>query len=136
MARCAAGRPRVASPDMEHMAIEVRDLHKSYAARPVLRGVSFAVGAGEVFGLAGRNGAGKTTTVEILQGLRARDAGTVRVLGFDPARDRDRLRPLIGAQLQSSALPDRLRAGEALRLFAGLAGDVVDWRALGAAWGL
>jgi ABC-2 type transport system ATP-binding protein len=121
---------------MEHMAIEVRDLHKSYGARPVLRGVSFAVGAGEVFGLAGRNGAGKTTTVEILQGLRARDAGTVRVLGFDPARDRHRLRPLVGAQLQSSALPDRLRVGEALRLFAGLAGDVVDWRALGDAWGL
>jgi ABC-2 type transport system ATP-binding protein len=102
----------------------------------VLRGVSFQVGAGEVFGLAGRNGAGKTTTVEILQGLRSRDGGTVRVLGLDPARDRDRLRPVIGAQLQSSALPDRLRVGEALRLFAGLAGDVVDWRALGDAWAL
>jgi ABC-2 type transport system ATP-binding protein len=121
---------------MAHTAIEVRDLHKSYGARPVLRGVSFEVGAGEVFGLAGRNGAGKTTTVEILQGLRSRDAGTVRVLGLDPARDRDRLRPVIGAQLQSSALPDRLRVGEALRLFAGLAGDVVDWRALGDAWAL
>jgi ABC-2 type transport system ATP-binding protein len=104
---------------MEHTAIEVRDLHKSYGARPVLRGVSFEVGAGEVFGLAGRNGAGKTTTVEILQGLRSRDAGTVRVLGLDPARDRD-----------------RLRVGEALQLFAGLAGNVVDWRALGDAWAL
>jgi ABC-2 type transport system ATP-binding protein len=121
---------------MHDTAIEVHDLHKSYDGEPVLRGVSFAVGAGEIFGIAGRNGAGKTTTVEILQGLRARDGGTVRVLGLDPARDRAQLRPLLGAQLQTSALPDRLRVGEALRLFAGLAGDAVDWRALADVWRL
>jgi ABC-2 type transport system ATP-binding protein len=121
---------------MPSTAIEVRDLHKSYDGRPVLRGLSFAVGAGEIFGIAGRNGAGKTTTVEILQGLRGRDAGRVEVLGLDPARERPRLRGLVGAQLQTSALPDRLRVGEALRLFAGLAGDVVDWRALAEEWRL
>jgi ABC-2 type transport system ATP-binding protein len=121
---------------MSSTAIEVTDLRKSYGGPPVLRGLTFEVGAREIFGIAGANGAGKTTAVEILQGLRSRDAGHVEVLGLDPARDRARLRPLIGAQLQSSALPDRLRVGEALRLFAGLAGDVVSWRALADTWRL
>jgi ABC-2 type transport system ATP-binding protein len=121
---------------MKPTAIEVHDLHKSYSGQGVLRGLTFAVGQGEIFGIAGRNGAGKTTTVEILQGLRRRDAGAVEVLGFDPGRERRRLRPLVGAQLQTSALPDRLRVGEALRLFARLAGDRVDWRGLAAEWRL
>ena len=123
---------------MKRTAIEVHDLHKTYGGRPVLQGLTFAVGEGEIFGIAGRNGAGKTTTVEILQGLRRRDpeSGSVEVLGFDPARDRKRLRPLVASQLQTSALPDRLRVGEALRLFARLAGDVVDWRALAREWRL
>ena len=121
---------------MKPAAIEVHDLHKSYGERAVLRGLTFAIGEGEIFGIAGRNGAGKTTTVEILQGLRRRDAGSLRVLGFDPTRERRRLRPLVGAQLQTSALPDRLRVGEALRLFARLAGDRVDWRALAGEWRL
>jgi ABC-2 type transport system ATP-binding protein len=133
MIRRAAGRRFGA---MQDPAIEVNDLHKSYDGRPVLRGLSFTVGAGEIFGIAGRNGTGKTTTVEILQGLRRRDGGHVAVLGLDPARDRTRLRALVGAQLQTSALPDRLRVGEALRLFARLAGDVVDWRALARTWQL
>ena len=121
---------------MKPAAIEVHDLHKSYGERAVLRGLTFAIGEGEIFGIAGRNGAGKTTTVEILQGLRRHDAGSLRVLGLDPTRERRRLRPLIGAQLQTSALPDRLRVGEALRLFARLAGDRVDWRALAGEWRL
>jgi ABC-2 type transport system ATP-binding protein len=121
---------------MQNTAIEVRDLHKSYDTQSVLRGVSFAIGEREIFGIAGRNGAGKTTMVEILQGLRGRDSGHVEVLGLDPGRERRRLRPLVGSQLQSSALPDRLRVGEALRLFAGLAGNVVDWRALAEQWRL
>jgi ABC-2 type transport system ATP-binding protein len=130
-----AERPRSFS-GMNGTAIEVQDLHKSYDGQPVLRGLSFTVGTGEIFGIAGRNGAGKTTTVEILQGLRSRDAGGVEVLGVDPARERTRLRPLVGAQLQTSALPDRLRVGEALKLFASLAGNVVDWRTLAKAWQL
>jgi ABC-2 type transport system ATP-binding protein len=121
---------------MQTTAIEVHDLHKSYEGEPVLRGVSFAVGTGEIFGITGRNGAGKTTAVEILQGLRHRDSGRVDVLGFDPARERRQLRSLLGAQLQTSALPDRLRVGEALRLFARLAGARVDWREVADAWGL
>lgn len=121
---------------MNEPLVEVRDLRKSYGEHAVLRGVSFDVRAGEILGLAGRNGAGKTTTVEIAQGLRRGDSGTVRVLGLDPARDRARIRKLVGSQLQSSALPARLRVGEALRLFARLADDVTDWRVLARQWGV
>jgi len=98
--------------------IKVDGLRKRYGAVQVLHGVSFTIGRGELFGLLGTNGAGKTTTVEILQGLRTADAGAVRVLGLDPAVSGDRLRRRIGAQLQDAALPDRMRVGEALRLFA------------------
>ena len=71
------------------MAIEVSGLRKSYGELEAVRGVSFSVGRGEVFGLLGPNGAGKTTTVEILEGYRERSAGEVAVLGYDPAsRDR------------------------------------------------
>ena len=129
-------RPALSVAGMQNTAIEVHDLKKSYDGRPVLRGVSFSVRAGEIFGIAGRNGAGKTTTAEILQGLRSRDGGRVDVLGFDPGRERRRLRPLLGAQLQTSALPERLRVGEALRLFARLAPARSDWRQFADAWRL
>ena len=68
-------------------------------------------------GLIGANGAGKTTTVECIQGLRKPDAGILRVLGYDPVTQAGELRPLIGSQLQDSALPDRLRVAEAVALF-------------------
>jgi ABC-2 type transport system ATP-binding protein len=100
--------------------VSVHGLVKRYGTTEVVRGVSFGVHRGELFGLLGTNGAGKTTTVEILQGLRQSDGGTVRVLGLDPAVAGDRLRRRIGAQLQNAALPDRMRVGEALRLFAAL----------------
>jgi ABC-2 type transport system ATP-binding protein len=75
------------------------------------------VPAGQIVGLIGANGAGKTTTVECIQGLRKPDSGRLSVLGFDPATQAAQLRPLVGSQLQQSALPDRLRVGEALELF-------------------
>src|SRR3982751_868817 len=98
-------------------AVTVRGLRKSYAGRTVVNGIDFDVEAGEIVGLIGANGAGKTTTVECIQGLRRPDAGTLRGLGFAPLSQADRLRPLIGSQLQDSSLPDRLRVGEALHLF-------------------
>ena len=82
----------------------------------MLRGVSFAAGGNGMFGIAGRDSAGRATTVAILQGLRSRDGGHVAVLGLDPARERERRRPHVGAQLQTSVLVDRLRVGEARRL--------------------
>jgi ABC-2 type transport system ATP-binding protein len=102
----------------ESDVITVRGLRKSYGDRLVVDDLDLDVHAGEVVGLIGANGAGKTTTVECIQGLRRPDAGLLRVLGLDPGRDADRLRLLIGSQLQDSALPDRLRVGEAVALFA------------------
>lgn len=98
--------------------------------------MSFSVSTGEIFGILGPNGAGKTTTVECLQGLRRPDAGDIRVLGLDIERDRRELRHLVGSQLQSSALPARLRVWEALDLFATLSGARTDWQVLLERWGL
>jgi ABC-2 type transport system ATP-binding protein len=100
--------------------VHVDGLTKRYGSVSVLSNVSLAVQPGELFGILGTNGAGKTTTVEIIQGLRQATSGQVRVLGLDPATDGDRVRRRIGAQLQDAALPDRMRVGEALRLFASL----------------
>ncbi|WP_430503121.1 ABC transporter ATP-binding protein [Micromonospora trifolii] len=115
--------------------VRVENLRKSYGRVVAVEDVSFTVRRGEIFGLLGPNGAGKTTTVECLQGLRGRDGGRVEVLGLDPTREPEQLRRRIGSQLQSSALPDRLRVAEAIRLFApsGSGGDV---EATLAAWDL
>jgi len=97
--------------------VTVRGLRKAYRNRVVVDGLDLDVSAGEIVGLIGANGAGKTTTVECIQGLRKPDAGTLRVLGYDPVTQAEELRPLIGSQLQDSALPDRLRVAEAVGLF-------------------
>jgi ABC-2 type transport system ATP-binding protein len=99
------------------MVIEVEGLSKAYGARLAVDDVGFTVTEGEIFGILGVNGAGKTTTVECLQGLRRPDRGVMRVLGLDPRTARSQLRALVGSQLQASALPDRLRVNEAVRLF-------------------
>jgi ABC-2 type transport system ATP-binding protein len=98
--------------------LEVTNLVKNYGDVQAVRGVSFNVEEGEVFGLLGPNGAGKTTTVEILEGLRNLDGGSVRVCGLDPQVNGRELKHEIGASLQSTSLPDKLRVIEALRLFA------------------
>ncbi len=100
-------------------AILVRDLRKSYDGLEALRGVSFEVAEGEVFGLLGPNGAGKTTTVEILEGYRERDGGDASVLGHDPGSAPRELRERIGVVLQHSELNPLLTVREAHRLFAG-----------------
>jgi len=107
-------------------AIEVSGLKKSYGPREVLHGVGFRVEAGEVFALLGPNGAGKTTTVEILEGYRKRDGGTVQVLGIDPARAGSDFRARIGIVLQSSAVYPLLSVREILDLFAGYYGRARD----------
>ncbi len=98
--------------------IDVEHLRKEYATTIAVDDVSFSVGDGEIFGILGPNGAGKTTTVECIAGLRRPDAGTISVLGLDPQRDRQQIRERVGVQLQSSALPEKLRVGEAVDLYA------------------
>jgi ABC-2 type transport system ATP-binding protein len=98
--------------------IEVDNLRKRYGENVAVEGVSFDVERGEIFGIVGPNGAGKTTTVECVEGLRTPDGGSIRVLGLDPRRDAAELHRRVGAQLQESALPDRMKVGEALDLYA------------------
>ena len=84
-----------------------------------MRGIDFQIAAGEVFGLLGPNGAGKTTTVEILEGYRKRDGGSVEVLGVDPQRAGRAWRNRLGVVLQSSSIYPALTVRESLRVFAG-----------------
>ncbi len=99
-------------------AIEVREMRKTYPGGvEAVKGISFEVHTGEVFGLLGPNGAGKTTTVEILEGLRPRTSGEVKVLGFDPDRQKQQLKDRIGVCLQATNLQDKLRVREALDVF-------------------
>jgi ABC-2 type transport system ATP-binding protein len=98
--------------------IQVENLYKNYGTVEAVRGVSFAVEEGEVFGLLGPNGAGKTSTVEILEGMRTADRGIVHVCGLEPEKSGGEFKERIGAVLQSTALPDKLRVKEAIELFA------------------
>ena len=116
--------------------IEVTGLHKRYGATVAVDGISLTARAGEILGIVGPNGAGKTTTVECLEGLRRPDAGEVRVLGLDPARQGTELRQRIGVQLQQAALPDRLKIWEALDLYTSFYRNPADWRRLLEEWGL
>ena len=97
--------------------VAVRDLQKNYGPVAAVRGASFAIETGEVFGLLGPNGAGKTTTLECLIGLRDPDAGEIEVCGLDAVRQTRAVKQKIGVALQSTALPDRITPREALRLF-------------------
>jgi ABC-2 type transport system ATP-binding protein len=110
--------------------IEVSGLHKAYGKLEAVRGIDFEVGEGEVFGLLGPNGAGKTTTVEILEGLRPRSKGQVKVLGFDPEVSKRSLKDRIGVCLQATNLPDKLRVHEALAWFAAFYSRKADCNAL------
>jgi len=99
-------------------AVTVQNLVKKYGRLVAANDVSLSIHEGEIFGIIGPNGAGKTTTVECISGLRAPDSGSISVYGLSPQRDRNAIREFVGVQLQESALPPRLRVGEAVRLFA------------------
>ena len=116
--------------------IEVTELRKSYAGRPAVDGVSFAVEEGEIFGILGPNGAGKTTTVECVEGLRVPDSGRVRVAGLDPVTEHEAPRRVLGAQLQESELLAKLTVREALELYSAFYPSPLDWRPLAERLGL
>jgi len=111
-------------------AIYVRGLRKSYGDFEAVRGIDFEVRSGEVFGLLGPNGAGKTTTIEILEGLRPRSDGEVKVLDLDPDRQKKELKDRIGACLQATNLPDKITVREALDFFGSLYSRKADTNAL------
>lgn len=106
-------------PLMAEPAIVVRDLHKSYGALAAVRGIDLEVAEGEVFAMLGPNGAGKTTTVEIMEGHRRRDRGTVIVLGYDPARGEQQFRERIGIVLQSTGISPYLTVAETIEMYRG-----------------
>ncbi|MEU3482096.1 ABC transporter ATP-binding protein [Streptomyces sp. NPDC033754] len=101
-------------------AIEAEGLRRGYSGGfEAVRGISFTVPRGEIFALLGTNGAGKTSTVELLEGLAAPSAGTARVLGHDPYRERAAVRPRIGVMLQEGGFPSDLTVAETVRMWAG-----------------
>nr|WP_221380743.1 ABC transporter ATP-binding protein [Actinoplanes polyasparticus] len=113
-------RPRPPRPDGSAPRITVEDLTKAYGRVRAVDGVSFTVGDGEIFALLGPNGAGKTTTVEILEGYRTRDSGSVDVLGFDPSTGGSAYRARIGVVLQSAGFEEEFTVRELVRLQCGL----------------
>jgi len=110
--------------------IELENLTKEYGKIRAVEALSFRIETNEIFGLLGPNGAGKTTTVEILEGYRRADAGTVRVLGLDPTRDGRALRPRMGLMLQEGGIDNRSTPREVLRLYGRFFRDPEDPEAL------
>ena len=111
--------PTVHTLDSVDEAIVVDTFSKTYGTTRVVDHLSFSVHSGEIFALLGPNGAGKTTTVETLEGYRAPDEGTVRVLGLDPINQAQTLKPRLGVMLQQDGLYPALTTREALQLFSG-----------------
>jgi len=109
---------------VNEFVIQVRDFRKIYGDIVAVDGISFEVQRGEIFGLLGPNGAGKTSTLESLEGLRAPDGGSLRVMDIDPAHQSHKLRNLIGVQLQTSGLPDNINLDEAMKFFCAYHGVV------------
>lgn len=112
---------------MSHI-IEVSGLTKRYGDVRALQGVNLSVRQGEIFAMLGPNGAGKSTTVEILEGLRSRDSGEIRVLGVDPGEQADTLKRKIGVALQSTVFPEKIRVRELIDLYGALYGSTPDAR--------
>jgi ABC-2 type transport system ATP-binding protein len=116
--------------------VQVEGLCKAYGSTIAVDNISFEVREGEIFGMVGPNGAGKSTTIEIIEGLRDADHGTVRVLNLDPVHQERQLRPLIGIQLQQANLPENIKVWEALDLYASFYPHTLDWGELLARLGL
>jgi ABC-2 type transport system ATP-binding protein len=108
------------------MIVKVEDLHKSYADKEVVKGISFEVKKGETFGILGPNGAGKTTTLEMIETLRPIDKGTVTVAGVNVAEDPQKIRYMIGVQTQSTAFMDKVKLTELLEQQASAYGEKID----------
>jgi ABC-2 type transport system ATP-binding protein len=101
------------------IAVEVKDLFKKYGDLIAVNKVSFTIQEGEIFGLLGPNGAGKTTTLEMIEGLRKPDGGSIQLCGIDVLKRADDIKEIIGVQLQSTSIYDNIKVGEVIELFGG-----------------
>ncbi|MFM7839644.1 MAG: ABC transporter ATP-binding protein, partial [Chitinophagaceae bacterium] len=115
---------------MSVVVIEVKDLVKKYGSFEAVKGISFQVAQGEIFGLLGPNGAGKSTTLEIIETLRDKTSGTVQVLGYDLDHNPHLIKTFIGVQLQTSGYYPNLNLTELIQLFNGLYNQAVEPLAL------
>lgn len=115
---------------MRGSTVEVKNLHKSYGGKEVVKGISFSVKSGETFGILGPNGAGKTTTLEMIETLRPIDQGRVAVGGVDVAEDPQRVKYMVGVQLQSTSFMDKVKLTELLEQQAAAYGEKIDALAL------
>ena len=111
---------------MDETIIKVKDLVKKYGTFEAVKGISFDVKEGEIFGLLGPNGAGKSTTLEIIETLREKTSGEVWVNGFNLDKDPDEIKKIIGVQLQTSGYYPNLKLTELMILFGGLYNREVD----------
>lgn len=114
----------------QNMIIDVKDLIKKYGPVEAVKGISFSVQEGEVFGLLGPNGAGKSTTLEIMETLRPKTSGSVTIGGYSIDQEPSKIKQIIGVQLQSSGYYPGLNLKQLLELFAGLYNCRVDPMAL------
>lgn len=108
--------------------LEVKDLKKVYGDKEVVRGISFSVKKGEIFGILGPNGAGKTTTLEMIETLRPIDGGSVTLDGLDVSQDHQAVKRIIGVQPQSPAFQDKTKLRELIEMFAAAYGERVNWK--------
>lgn len=113
---------------MARNIVEVKGLTKKYDNNTVVKGISFDVEEGEIFGILGPNGAGKTTTLEMLEALRPIDGGTAMLDGLDIARNANAIKALIGVQPQTPAFEEKTKLTEILEFFAAMYGEKVDAR--------
>jgi ABC-2 type transport system ATP-binding protein len=111
---------------MPKAIVKVNDLHKSYDKQEVVKGISFEVQKGEIFGILGPNGAGKTTTLEMMEALRPIDKGSVLINGVDVAKSSQKVKYMIGVQLQSTAFMDKVKLTELLEQQAAAYGEKVN----------
>ncbi|MGM9942140.1 MAG: ABC transporter ATP-binding protein [Bulleidia sp.] len=116
--------------NMHEQVISVRNLTKSFGQRTVVKGLSFDVQAGQVFGLLGHNGAGKSTTIDILLGLKQPDEGEAYILGMKASENRKHVFTHIGVQLQSTGYHPTMRVDEVCREYAALYEHPADYREL------
>ncbi|MFA5004451.1 MAG: ABC transporter ATP-binding protein [Candidatus Saccharimonadales bacterium] len=111
---------------MSEMILRVKDLRKSYGDNEAVKGVSFEVKKGEIFGILGPNGAGKTTTLEMIETLREIDGGTATIDGIDVAKNPYEIRAIIGVQPQTPGFQDKTKLTELIQMFAAAYGEKVD----------